>query len=907
MVIRMAHFVTKITQKTGMPLGGLGTGTVELRPDGELHAWQIANEPRWSTVCREAKVEDGERFTGSLAFFLRCETRDGRVTFRRLGLSADPEEFTHRMYPMVRPVETVDFSMAFPEARVKYLDNALPCRVEGRFTAPFVPHDETAFATPAFRVNFVLDNPGGQTVQASVVALLKTPFCNYRGEAWHWEEIEGVSVATAVPAGEKDASAGDPAKEPSAKEPWKGSVCLAMEGKGEGSHLVGEYACFLDEYVSHSDFGITQESFFFDLIKTGRLPDTVAEEALTDLSAFGGTDPLTVEDWERAEGSSVEALWEQGRSYAFGRSLLTRLATVYPGFGEKEEDRRAFCRVLTRQVRDMTRARKEKPFGGAALCRSFSLAPGESGSVSLVFSWFFPNHRKENGEKIGHIYENFYKDAREVALRARKEAWFDRASSFAALLSDTDRDPRFADAWQNQLSTLVKDSLYTRDGRFGLWEGLGYCGYETTDITYHASFAVAALFPRLQAARMKNTAAFQRADGRMPHFFTPDLDHVDDGFHRVDLNPQFVLLVARDYLLTGDRAQVGALWPGITRAMEATGALDRDGDGLPDTGTGASTYDAWHMRGTPAYLTFLWLGALTAAIRLSFVTEDGEHRLRWQELLAKGSASAEKRLWNGAYYDLWVDCPSAEPDGGASDGRMSGLIKDGAHMSDQLDGAGFLKLIGLEPPVPAVRLAQVAEEIYRHNFIPGRGLVNATFPPEKRPTVYTYGNCQAEAMWSGIAYWFAALEASLGREDRALALVASVEESQRVTGYFMDHWECGFRYTRPLSSWALLLALSGVTFDAGEGLLSLLPPGKDVTRRLPLVTATGCGQVIFTPASFRLTVWEGQISFARLRLPFAGAPVETMGEWQRVEEGVEGRFDSPLTLTEGESLSLTFA
>ena len=56
----MAHFKERIKQQSGMVLGGIGTGSIELLPDGELHEWQIYNTERWTTCHFEEKVDDGE-------------------------------------------------------------------------------------------------------------------------------------------------------------------------------------------------------------------------------------------------------------------------------------------------------------------------------------------------------------------------------------------------------------------------------------------------------------------------------------------------------------------------------------------------------------------------------------------------------------------------------------------------------------------------------------------------------------------------------------------------------------------------------------------------------------------------------------------------------------------------------
>ena len=64
----MATFISTKQQESGIALGGIGTGSVELFPDGEFHQWQIANPPRWASVTGDKKGGDGEEFTGALSF-----------------------------------------------------------------------------------------------------------------------------------------------------------------------------------------------------------------------------------------------------------------------------------------------------------------------------------------------------------------------------------------------------------------------------------------------------------------------------------------------------------------------------------------------------------------------------------------------------------------------------------------------------------------------------------------------------------------------------------------------------------------------------------------------------------------------------------------------------------------------
>ena len=110
----MAVFTTVRQQESGIALGGIGTGSVELFPDGEFHQWQIANAPRWAERHWEEPADDGEGATGSLSFWVRAQSGNGAPVVRKLGMKTAPEDFTYRMFPWNKPVERIRFDGRFP-------------------------------------------------------------------------------------------------------------------------------------------------------------------------------------------------------------------------------------------------------------------------------------------------------------------------------------------------------------------------------------------------------------------------------------------------------------------------------------------------------------------------------------------------------------------------------------------------------------------------------------------------------------------------------------------------------------------------------------------------------------------------------------------------------------------------
>ncbi|MBO7319238.1 MAG: hypothetical protein J6V06_04380, partial [Clostridia bacterium] len=199
---------------------------------------------------------------------------------------------------------------------------------------------------------------------------------------------------------------------------------------------------------------------------------------------------------------------------------------------------------------------------------------------------------------------------------------------------------------------------------------------------------------------MKMGAEYQRKDGRVHHLFRPDMLSTDDGFDRVDMNMQFVLMVLRDYLFTGDREYLTSLWDNVKRAMDSIEKIDTDGDGLPDYDTKRNTYDAWNFSGASAYISVLWLAALKAAGVIAEKMGDNEQQEKWNSILEKGKKSLEDKLWNGEYYNLWIN----------------GEQTDESLMTNQLDGEWFLRMMGLQGNISNEKVRQVVEYIFRENF-----------------------------------------------------------------------------------------------------------------------------------------------------------------------------------------------
>ena len=812
----MAKIITTKTHSSGIALGGIGSGSIELFPDGEFHSWLIANQPRITKVCFEDKVDDGEGSTGALSFYVR-EKKGGKAAIvRKLGMKTDADDFTYRMFAWNKPVEKIEFDGKFPLCELNYIDSALSCNLSLKAISPFIPHNSDVSSTPGFYMDFTVENPSDEALEISLLGTLVPDVANQKEGNKNTLHKFGNSVAVHIEPAEISDS------------PSCGNLCLSVNGDGKKSYITADYYRFMKEFIADSKLGVTQESVLFGFREKGSLPNT-------DI----GTKPEPLpEDLASLSDAELNALCEEFKRYPYVASILNRILYCKPDFLDSRENKIFFLDNCYNR-----NERRGKDFGGCALCSEITLKPGEKKNIRFILTWYFPNLYAGDGEKIGHYYENLYKDSLDAnRFLADNSNVFTSAADFANLLYSTNLPAIYPDAWSSNISQLIKCSVYHKNGNFGLWEGLGYCGLHTTDITYHASFSLISLFPDLQKKQMKMGAEYQREDGRTHHSFKPDMKCSDNGYDRVDLNMQFVLMVLRDYLFTGDRDYLLSLWDNVKKAMDSSKKLDSDGDGLPDSDTKRNTYDAWNFSGTPVYIDVLWLAALKAAAVIADKVGDKERFDQWNNILFYGKKSLEEKLWNGEYYNLW----------------KNNDVTDESLMTDQLDGEWFLRMIGLDGNLPDERVRSVIEFIFRNNFDNEQGLVNATVPENRWTSIDTYNNCQTIAVWTGIGYAFAALALSVGLKDIADEEINSISYNQMRFGHFWDHWECGHHYTRPMSSWSVLNAVSGMSVDYENKKLTFKPIDENLT--FPLCLPDILAKATFTNGKCSIDCLSGTLA-----------------------------------------------
>lgn len=871
---------SSLAMNSGSPLGGIGTGFIEIRPDGTFNEWLIFNSKNWSPRKPQSQ-NGGDPSVGpqTLEFLVRTQSRNGVPQLRRLYLRAQENNLYSLAY--VQDVESIEYDAWFPMTTLRYNDASLPVRVSAAAFSPFTPGKARDSATPGFHMVFSIENTSSETVEVSLLSLLENPL------AFGLENRQLSNTLSKAGGTTSLLLQTDAAPE---NRTTIGSLCLSVTG-GDHSWITGTYQPFTSggpcRWQSSRVNSILLDALH-DFYKAGRLPSTSTSHdpardfTLSDaqIDALSDSDRVS---WRRR--LSEDALLKRVFDDATAADPQLSADAV-----------KSLMREIRRNISGNTIGPvNQSKWGAGALASSVTLAPGQKTEVRFTFSWFFPHHFSSRGPEMGHMYANWFNSAADVDRYLQSNYTQHRASTenFARTLADTSLGAPLAFVWSSQLGTLVKNTWWIKDGGYAVWEGLGCCGLSTTDVDFDGSFSIVALFPELKLSQMRRIIAHQRPTGQVPHNFDSDLDHVDNGWARVDMNPQFVMMVCRDYLWTGDRQYLTDMWPHVVSAMDYTASLDSDGDGLPDRNTGLQTYDQWAMRGAPSYISSLWIGALRAAIRLARDAGKPDDVRRWTDALAKSSATFDKLLFNGEYYSLWVD----------------GQARSETCMSDQISGEWFSRLIGLTGTISGGNLSRAVDAIVKYNFSPETGLRNAS-APKGGASLLVLGNLQAGGVWSGIEFAFASFLMDQGRHDEGARIVEAVHRRYLRAGSPWNHVECGGHYTRAMSSWATLLAATGFKPDLPAASLTIAPSISG-DFHAPWATSTGFGQLRRKGGALSIRCDMGTLAFRSLKVRATGkGPSVHLGSQALDNKSTQGdgltsiEFTQLVSLAPGRSLTV---
>lgn len=747
-----------IPDTAGVPLGGLGTGTFQLRRDGSFHEWQIFNN--WGNWTKLPPIQFGMQpqplhLTGALL----------AVKFMKPDGTQDTRILEGRSRNDLLGISRIDFQGRFPVVKYSYRDfEDYGINMSLTAFAPFVPHDIRLSSIPAAGFCFQLQNNSQEKISYAIILSLENPF----GENAQIRQTQD-------------------------------GLLLHLMGPGNGGIAMG---CSSEDASAY-------------------LPDPDVKTA----SAY-----------------------------------LSKLTNA---FGNKGE---------------FGRGNREQKTAYGALCISDTLQAGEGKQHNFTIGWFYPEHGYK--EYAGHIYELHYGSALQVVenvlhnfadIHARVLEWVD--TIYAG-----DLPHWFKDFISNSLSMFTKNTLYARNGGFGILESFECPSVDNLHVHLPGAVALPVLFPELEAAIIRKHACGQAANGRMCEEFDPGVGRLNPdnrwGRDFADLPACFTLSVYRYLVWTGDQSLLQDIWPNVKQAFKYGDERDTDGDGLPNRSNGQNTYDipTWNCGDQMSYTASLWLAALRAGKNMAKLMKDADFASWCDEKYRKGRTAMEQKLFNGEFYAL---------------GETSGNRVD-ACMVEQLTGQWSANLTGLGPILPKEHIDSAIRSVLKYNVANTRyGAVNSVFPDGTRDSGDPSGRDTrfAEAVWPGATYVFAVLAMQEGFVAEGLALLERCYT--QATRILQDGlWnlpditdpDTGLRhkwyfsnYQRAGSIWSALQAISGFNYDALHKSLSVRPILQGDHLVAPFVTCRSFGtfELGQGPDSFKLSVAvrAGVLELASIIIP----------------------------------------
>ncbi len=856
---RSRSFSGEALREISFPLGGIGTGTVSLGGRGNLRDFEIFNHPGYghdlpyTFFALWAQPEGG----ASVARVLE------RQLLPPFGGSSGPS--TARMSGLPR-FEKAEFRGEYPLAELALRDALVPLSVSLQAFNPMVPLDSHASGLPIALFRWKLHNTSDRPVTASI-AFSVLNACGHDG-----------------------------------------TTCLSNR---HAAHLGRNL-----NVLRRSD-GLT--GIF---MRTQKVDHTHPHFGTM---AFGATakDVSHTVHWSRAGWwDDAQHFWDDFRT---------------DGNLEPRGD-------LTPSPDGQTDV--------GSLCARVTIEPGGSEEILFALAWHFPNlHNRWNSEeavkdqRIGNFYTTQFADAWEALSYGVQE--LPRIEKYTrafhrALFMSTLPEPVIDAISANSSILRTTTCLRTEDGRFHAFEGcsdnVGCCPMNCTHVWNYAQTG-AYLYPELErSVRETDFLVNTRPDGHQAfRTLLPMVGELWAFKPAADGQMGSVMRAYREWLQSGDDGFLRRLWPGIRAAMAHAwrpGGWDPNRDGVME-GEQHNTYDI-EFYGANTMMGTLYLGALRAAEEMANALGLEVDAREYRVVFERGRERLHEQLWNGDFYRQIVSTPAH---GAASDGVLPHLpasmqegnaipryqYGDGC-LSDHLIGEWLAQQLHLGEMLPTESVRSALSAIFRHNFRANlsthesvqrvyavndeAGLVLCSWPRGGRPE---YPFPYADEVWTGIEYQVASHCISVGLIDEGLQIVDAARS--RHAGYNRNPWnefECGHHYARAMSSWSLLLALSGFRYDAAHGILGFAPVCSD--DRFHCYFSAGTGWGVYSQreedgvfeAGIGLS-W-GKITLRALQLPLPAEGAITVHKNDRPldasRDGAIVHFPHPVVLSEGDVVSV---
>ncbi len=858
------HYSIEARSKSGIALGGLGTGSVELRKDGKFYNWTIFNNyPMGAGPLLDlpTKPNDGDE-NAHLFFVVKYQLKGKQPVIKLLQINNDNSyggllnEAPEYYFPWLSSVEQISYSGRFPFVNMKFSDKNMPFDVFLEAYSPFVPHDPDASAIPGAYFDFKIVSKVAEPVEVCIIGTLRN--------------LVGYDIPNKT----------------------------------------------LNSTIK------TTDNYKYFVHSAGNLPENHDTQGNMALGAIGGDEVSYYLGWAHRH-PYYERLLENNQLGNIDDSknrLFTNKKGQQIAWANQYDNNQLFKSAI-----GITKTIKSDAPANASFFLNwyFPNAYGwvhekkpkdDNGLLNAPKGYVLPVKKTKI---VGNYYANNFSRIDELAAYMVKEKAIlhKKSDDFIAHLYSSSMEQYMLDQVNAQLNTFVTSSIFDQKGRFAIREGLtnnqSWGPFATSDVSLYGAVPILNLFPDLHHNMVKAHRDNQTPEGEINHGLGADLDFNQNGtfgvFERVDLAPNFIQLTMRDYLFTKDEAFLKEMWPALVKAAEyVLREKDLTGDQVPDMHGIMCSYDNFPMHGLSAYIATQWVTAMEMMAIGAKDMGDKKRQRKYGRIAENTIELIEEHLWNGSYYRL-------------SNDYLGKKGKDEGCLTDQLFGQWVALEAGLERQYPKAHVASALKTILDYSYIENNYLRNCTWPEHLDFFPMANTNLwvdQANTPWTGVELAFASFLIREGMVEEGKAVVKSVDDRYRTSGLYWDHQEFGGHYYRPMSAWAIINAMSGYQlvknqytfrpvleeenfcyfFSANSGTGHFLKQGTAIklsclTRQLDL-------EQLKFPVS--LTQGEGLLNISLDGLPVDGYKVRSKNDMWQIT------FTAPLNLKEGQELQINY-
>ncbi len=166
----------------GMPIGGIGTGTVYIGGDGKLWCWDIFNQHHEGVVPNDTPDRDYVNPRGSRlrerygANYVYPQEQRSPWNFEQGFAVVVEQDGEHKRLTLDKHgFNNIRFAGQSPIAHINYSDDSTALSVELEAMTPFIPLDEDSSSYPATILNYTLKNTGTSELEVTLEGWSENP------------------------------------------------------------------------------------------------------------------------------------------------------------------------------------------------------------------------------------------------------------------------------------------------------------------------------------------------------------------------------------------------------------------------------------------------------------------------------------------------------------------------------------------------------------------------------------------------------------------------------------------------------------------------------------------------------------------------------------------------------------